>query len=73
MLGNALASAIAEVEDFGGPVALVSGTGLAAFFGAPKAHEDNQERAVRAGFRMQSAVDNGKNRRHWSACTAHRD
>ena len=58
MLGNALASAIAEVEDLGGTVTSVSGTGLAALFGAPEAHEDDPERAVRAGFRMQSAVDN---------------
>ena len=55
-VGNALASAIAEVEGLGGTLTAVSGAGLAALFGAPEAHEDDPERAVRAGFRMLSAI-----------------
>ena len=49
MLGGALAGVIAEVEGLGGTVTSVSGAGLAALFGAPEAHEDDPERAVRAG------------------------
>ncbi len=55
VVGSALAGAIAEIEGLGGTVTSVSGAGLAAIFGAPEAHEDDPERAVRAGFRMQSA------------------
>ena len=40
---------IAEVEGLGGTVTFVSGAGLVALFGAPEAHEDDPERAVRAG------------------------
>ena len=52
---------IAEVEGLGGTVTSVSGAGLAAVFGAPEAHEDDPERAVRAGSRMLSAVSAGAN------------
>ena len=61
IVGNALASVIAEVEGLGGTVTSVSGAGLAAVFGAPEAHEDDPERAVRAGSRMLSAVSAGAN------------
>jgi class 3 adenylate cyclase/tetratricopeptide (TPR) repeat protein len=43
----------AAVERFGGVVANVAGDGLLAVFGAPQAHEDDPERAVRAGLEMQ--------------------
>ena len=56
VVGNALAGTIAEVEGLGGTVTSVSGAGLAAVFGAPEAHEDDPERAVRAGFRMMSVM-----------------
>ena len=46
---------IAEVEGLGGTVTSVSGSGLAALFGAPEAREDDPERAVRAAFRAMSA------------------
>ena len=49
VVGGALAAVIAEVEGLGGTVTSVSGAGLAALFGAPEAHEDDPERAVRAG------------------------
>ena len=52
VVGEALAGVIAEVEGLGGTVASVSGGGLEALFGAPEAHEDDPERAVRAGFRI---------------------
>ena len=56
VVGNTLAGTIAEVEGLGGTVTSVSGAGLAAVFGAPEAHEDDPERAVRAGFRMMSVM-----------------
>ncbi len=56
VIGGALVAVIAEVEGLGGTVTSVSGGGLAAIFGAPEAHEDDPERAVRAGFRALSAV-----------------
>jgi class 3 adenylate cyclase len=55
VIGGALAEVIAEVEGLGGTVTSVSGGGLAALFGAPEAHEDDPERAVRAAFRALSA------------------
>ncbi len=56
IVGAALTGLIAEVEGLGGTVTAVSGAGLVALFGAPKAHEDDPERAVRAGGRMLSVV-----------------
>ena len=56
VVGEALAALIAEVEGLGGTVTSVSGAGLAAVFGAPEAHEDDPERAVRAGCRILSAI-----------------
>jgi adenylate cyclase len=56
VVGEALAGVIAEVEGLGGTVTSVSGAGLAAIFGAPESHEDDPERAVRAGGRILSAT-----------------
>jgi ABC-type transport system substrate-binding protein/class 3 adenylate cyclase len=47
----------AEVERYGGTVAQLAGDGLLALFGAPVAHEDDSERAVRAGLGIQRALD----------------
>jgi class 3 adenylate cyclase/tetratricopeptide (TPR) repeat protein len=55
VIGEALVEAISRVESLGGTVTSVSGSGLAAIFGAPDAHEDDPERAVRAGYRIVSA------------------
>jgi class 3 adenylate cyclase/tetratricopeptide (TPR) repeat protein len=54
-VGEVLARVITEVEGLGGVVTSVSGRGLEALFGAPEAHEDDPERAVRAAFRSLSA------------------
>ncbi|MGP8206517.1 MAG: AAA family ATPase [Acidimicrobiales bacterium] len=54
-VGEQLARVIAEVEGLGGTVTSVSGAGLQALFGAPEAHEDDPERAVRAALRALSA------------------
>src|SRR5215210_3569664 len=45
-----------EVERFGGTVAQLTGDGLFAVFGAPVAHEDDSERAVRAARSIQAAL-----------------
>jgi class 3 adenylate cyclase len=50
---------IAEVEGLGGTVTAVSGAGLVAIFGAPEAHEDDPERAVRAGGRILFVIGAG--------------
>jgi DNA-binding SARP family transcriptional activator len=59
VVGAALATVISEVEALGGKVTSISGAGLAALFGAPEAHEDDPERAVRAGSRALSAIGAG--------------
>jgi adenylate cyclase len=56
VVGSSLAAVIAEVEALGGRVTSVSGRGLQAVFGAPEAHEDDPERAVRAAYRALAAV-----------------
>ena len=51
-----LASLARIVGDFGGHVDKLTGDGIMAVFGAPTAHEDDAERAVRAAAGMQAVV-----------------
>src|SRR6202011_5623903 len=44
------------VRRFGGYVAKYLGDGVLVYFGYPKAHEDDAERAVRAGLELIGAV-----------------
>ena len=46
----------AEVVRYGGTVDKYIGDNVMAIFGAPVAHEDDEERAVRAGLGMQTAM-----------------
>jgi len=46
-----------EVERFDGTVAQLTGDGILALFGAPIAHEDDSERAVRAALAIREALD----------------
>ena len=46
-----------EVERYGGTVDKYIGDNVMALFGAPVAHEDDAERAVRAGLGMQYAME----------------
>src|SRR3989304_6115830 len=56
MMNDIFAVLGAEVEAVGGHVDKVVGDALMALFGAPVAHEDDALRAVRAGVRMQRAM-----------------
>jgi class 3 adenylate cyclase/tetratricopeptide (TPR) repeat protein len=47
----------AEIERLEGHVATYLGDGVVAYFGWPRAHEDQAERAVRAGLALASAVE----------------
>ena len=44
------------VRQFGGIVARYMGDGVLVYFGYPQAHEDDAERAVRAGLELITAV-----------------
>src|SRR3546814_7566262 len=46
----------ADIEAFGGRVDKVVGDAIVALFGAPVAHEDDAERAVRTALRMQQTI-----------------
>jgi len=46
-----------EIERYGGTVEKFIGDAVMAVFGAPVAHEDDAERAVRAGLRILEAID----------------
>jgi predicted ATPase/class 3 adenylate cyclase len=50
------------VERFGGFVAKYMGDGILVYFGYPQAHEDDAERAVRAGLELVAAVTGLKTR-----------
>ena len=54
---SAYQKCVAEaVQRFGGFVAKYMGDGVLVYFGYPKAHEDDAERAVRAGLELVSTV-----------------
>ena len=72
-VGGALARVITEVEGLAGVVTSISGRGLEAAFGAPEAHKDNPERAVRAAFRALSAGARHSGRDELATRNRHRD
>ena len=49
-------SVVASVQRFGGFVAKYMGDGVLIYFGYPQAHEDDAERAVRAGLEIVAAI-----------------
>ena len=51
-----LASLTESVSVFGGHVDKLTGDGIMALFGAPTAHEDDPERAIRAAVQMQEEL-----------------
>lgn len=56
IIGEAIARIVLSVEEFGGTVKDLAGDGVLALFGAPVAHEDDPERAVRAALRIRDAI-----------------
>ena len=58
---SAYQKCVAEtVQRFGGFVAKYMGDGVLVYFGYPRAHEDDAERAVRAGLELIQAGEHGK-------------
>src|SRR5437867_11275245 len=57
LVGEAFARLNRTVDRYGGTVARLMGDGVLAFFGAPTAHEDDPERAVRCGLQLVRAID----------------
>ena len=63
------------VERWGGHVAKYMGDGVLAYFGWPQAHEDEAERAVRAGLELADGVaklDDVRRARRWQRESASR-
>jgi class 3 adenylate cyclase/tetratricopeptide (TPR) repeat protein len=56
LIDGCFAGLVADVNAFGGRVDKILGDGILALFGAPVAHEDDAERAVRAALRMQESA-----------------
>jgi class 3 adenylate cyclase/tetratricopeptide (TPR) repeat protein len=56
LIDGAFERLVDDVTSFGGRVDKLLGDGILALFGAPVAHEDDAERAVRAGLRMQETL-----------------
>lgn len=56
IVGEAVERMSAVVTRYGGRVEQVLGDGILAFFGLPVAHEDDPQRAVRAGLELVEAV-----------------
>src|SRR5579859_144918 len=56
LVGEAFTRMNRTIERYDGTIARLMGDGVLAFFGAPVAHEDDPERAVRAGLEMLQAT-----------------
>ncbi|MEA2556420.1 MAG: hypothetical protein QOI60_1751, partial [Actinomycetota bacterium] len=67
VVDDAVARMVTSVEAFGGTVKDLAGDGILALFGAPVAHEDDPERAIRAGLRIVNEIDDfaGEVERGW--------
>src|SRR6266516_3121816 len=57
LVGTAFNRLNAVAARYGGTVARLMGDGVLVFFGAPVAHEDDPERAVRCGLDMVREID----------------
>src|SRR5207248_10570110 len=67
LVGEAFQRMNRTVERYGGTIARLMGDGVLAFFGAPVAHEDDPERAVRCGLDLVRAIDELDAARHLPA------
>jgi class 3 adenylate cyclase len=52
LVGECVTRMSRAVEEFGGVIQAFMGDGICAYFGVPAAHEDDPERAARAGLRI---------------------
>jgi class 3 adenylate cyclase len=52
LMGECMTRMGRAVEEFGGTIQAYQGDGICAYFGVPAAHEDDPERAARAGLRI---------------------
>jgi class 3 adenylate cyclase len=52
LIGECVSRMSHAVEQFGGTIQAYTGDGICAYFGVPAAHEDDPERAARAGLRI---------------------
>ncbi len=57
IVGETVGRFLRIVEEYGGTVKDVAGDGLLALFGAPTSHEDDAERAVRAGLEITQEAE----------------
>jgi len=57
LIGEAFQRMNRTVERYDGTIARLMGDGVLAFFGAPTAHEDDPERAVRCGLDLVRAIE----------------
>src|SRR5881397_3941644 len=57
LIGEAFKRMNTTIERYDGTIARLMGDGVLAFFGAPVAHEDDPERAVRCGLDMVRTID----------------
>jgi ABC-type oligopeptide transport system substrate-binding subunit/class 3 adenylate cyclase len=57
IVGEAVERMVHAVEEFGGTVKDLAGDGILALFGAPTAHEDDAERALRAALRIVEDIE----------------
>jgi class 3 adenylate cyclase len=56
LVGECVTMMARAVEEYGGTVQAYAGDGICAYFGVPAAHEDDPERAARAGLRILDVV-----------------
>ena len=63
LVGECVTMMSRAVDEYGGTVQAYQGDGICAYFGVPAAHEDDPERAARAGLRILEVM-RGYARRH---------
>ena len=56
LVGECVSRMSAAVEEFGGTVQAYQGDGICAYFGVPRTHEDDAERAAHAALRILEVV-----------------
>jgi class 3 adenylate cyclase/tetratricopeptide (TPR) repeat protein len=57
LIDGAFELLVADINAFGGRVDKILGDGILAMFGAPVAHEDDPDRAIRAALQMHASIE----------------